>query len=49
MSQNNQSKWPKAFVAIFGITAISATSYFLKEPHIMWSIFFLYFIVENFD
>jgi len=46
---NSPSQWPKAAVVIFGISAISAASYFLKEPNIMWAIIPLMWIVAHFD
>lgn len=50
MEQNKKrSQWPKAIVAILGTASISAASYFLVVPQIMWSMIILYFIVDSFD
>jgi len=50
MSQikNKPSQWPKAAVTIFGTVAISAASYFLKEPNMMFAMFVLGWIVADF-
>lgn len=44
-----KSQWPKAFVVIFGISAIGASAYFLKEPRIMFAILPLLWIINQFD
>ena len=49
MAQNQNSQWPKAIVAVLGTAAISAASYFLKEPDVMWSMILLLFLVNSFD
>ena len=50
MSQNNSSsQWPKAFVAVLGMAAISAGAYLTKEPQIMWAMLPLLWIVNQFD
>ena len=50
MSQNNNSsKWPKAFVAVFGTAALGVTAYFLKEPPVMLGMILLLWMVYSFD
>lgn len=51
MSQQNNypSQWPKAFVVVFGTAALGATSYFLKEPQIMFGMIPLLWMVSWFD
>jgi hypothetical protein len=50
MSQQNNypSKWPKAFVAIAGVLAISGAAYVLKEPNIFWALIPLIWLVDSF-
>lgn len=49
MSQNNQNQWPKAFVAIFGTAIISAASYLLNVPQMMWYMVLLCWVISYFD
>lgn len=50
MSQPNNypSKWPKAFVAIFGTASICAATYLLKENNIMWAMVPLVWMIGDF-
>ncbi len=45
MAANQQNKWPKASVAIFGSIAIALVAFLLKEPNALWALVLLYWIV----
>jgi len=49
MAQNQNNQWPKAFAIVFGTVALGATSYFTKQPDVMWGMLPLLWMVSWFE